>query len=490
MVPTLSVLDNVFLGSELGALGVLDRSAQREVYAGPGAESAFTADPDVRVSPLRVADQQKIEIMRALVRNARLIVMDEPTAALTREEALRLLDITRELAATGVTIVYVSHFLGDVLALCDTITVLKDGRHVHTVAAGDETPDSLVTAMIGRSLDLQFPPKRRLADGAPGGALRHGLARPGSTRSRSTSAPARSSASPGSWAAVAVRSPAPSSEPIRRRESSSMNGRTAIVTLAAGPHQARVGDAAREPQGPGPGDDAARQREHDDGPHARHRHGRGLNREPERKVVGERWPRRRPRRQPDDAGARPVGRNQQKVSLAKWLVETPRLLLADEPTRGIDVGAKLGIYEMLHRLAADGMGVLLISSEIEEVIGLAHRILVVREGRIVAEFDGDADEATVMRAAFGTDPVPTRQRGTTLTDTIARTTSTAVRYRAWWPADRSSRVRHHRRLRRAVRGAVVHQRRVPHQAEPPQPRRAAGTGGHPRLRLHARDHRR
>ncbi len=105
--------------------------------------------------------------MRALVRNARLIVMDEPTAALTREEAHRLLDITRELAATGVTIVYVSHFLGDVLALCDTITVLKDGRHVHTVAAADETQDSLVTAMIGRSLDLQFPPKSPPADGAP-----------------------------------------------------------------------------------------------------------------------------------------------------------------------------------------------------------------------------------------------------------------------------------------------------------------------------------
>ena len=222
MVHTLSVLDNVFLGSELGAHGVLDRSAQREVYKGLAAKLALTADPDTRVSRLRVADQQKIEIMRALVRNARLIVMDEPTAALTREEAQRLLDITRELAATGVTIVYVSHFLGDVLALCDTITVLKDGKHVHTVAAADETQDSLVTAMIGRSLDLQFPPKSPPADGRAGGAHRHAgsPAHRHSTRSRSTSAPARSSASPGWWAAVAVRSRAPSSAPIRRRERS------------------------------------------------------------------------------------------------------------------------------------------------------------------------------------------------------------------------------------------------------------------------------
>jgi ABC-type sugar transport system ATPase subunit len=95
------------------------------------------------------------------------------------------------------------------------------------------------------------------------------------------------------------------------------------------------------------------------------------------------------------------GGNQQKVSLAKWLVDTPKVLLADEPTRGIDVGAKFGIYELLHRLAAEGLGILLISSEIEEVLGLAHRVLVVRQGRITAELDGGTDEDTVMRAAFG-----------------------------------------------------------------------------------------
>ncbi len=128
----------------------------------------------------------------------------------------------------------------------------------------------------------------------------------------------------------------------------------------------------------------------------------GLNRGLERKVVGAAMARVDVRAASQTMPVRALsGGNQQKVSLAKWLVETPRVLLADEPTRGIDVAAKLGIYEMLHRLAADGMGVLLISSEIEEVLGLAHRILVVREGRIVAEFDGDADEATVMRAAFG-----------------------------------------------------------------------------------------
>jgi ABC-type sugar transport system ATPase subunit len=128
----------------------------------------------------------------------------------------------------------------------------------------------------------------------------------------------------------------------------------------------------------------------------------GLHRGLERQVVGEAMIRVDVRAASQTMPIRSLsGGNQQKVSLAKWLVETPKVLIADEPTRGIDVGAKLGIYEMLHAMAAGGMAVLLISSEIEEVLGLAHRVLVLREGRIVAEFDGGADQDRVMRVAFG-----------------------------------------------------------------------------------------
>lgn len=403
MVPTMSALDNVFLGSELGPRGVLDRGAQRVAYRQLAQRLALTAEPDANAGRLRVADQQKLEIMRALVRNARLIVMDEPTAALTREEGQRLLDITRELADAGVTVVFVSHRLDDVLTLCDTITVLKDGQLVHTVSAASQTPDSLVTAMIGRSLDLQFPLKSPPAADAPVLLQVRALARQpafagvsfdirageivglaglvGSGRTEIARAVFGADAGAGvvTLDGIELRSRTPRGR-IKRGlamlpESRKDQGLVMMRPVSENTTMAHLSTITAR---------------------------LGINRGLERRVVAAAMERVDVRAASQAMAVRALsGGNQQKVSLAKWLVETPLVLLADEPTRGIDVGAKRGIYEMLHRLAQDGMGVLLISSEIEEVLGLAHRILVVREGRIVAEFEGDADEATVMRAAFG-----------------------------------------------------------------------------------------
>src|SRR5665213_1792918 len=176
-VPALSVLDNVFRGVEPGRAGVLDRTEQRTIFAALAARFGFTHASNVRVETMRVADQQKVEIMRALVRHARLIVMDEPTAALTRIEADRLLEIARDLRRDGVTVIYVSHVLADVLALADTVTVLKDGKHVKTVPAKGETVDSLVTAMLGRAMELVFPPRVPSRPNAPVLLAVKGLAR-------------------------------------------------------------------------------------------------------------------------------------------------------------------------------------------------------------------------------------------------------------------------------------------------------------------------
>ena len=422
MVPTMSVLDNVFLGSELGSAGLLDRGAQRRHFAELAPRLALGVDPDVKVAGLRVADQQKIEIMRALVRAARLIVMDEPTAALTRDEGERLLDITRELAAAGVTIEFVSHRLDDVLRLCDTITVLKDGRHVHTVPADTQSHDSLVTAMIGRSLDLQFPTKTPPPSGAPVVLRVSELSRQGAfsdvaldIRAGEIVGLAGLVGSGRSEIARAIFGADPSTG------AGSLDGAELRVRTPRGRIKRGVAmlPESRKDQG------LVMMRPVNENTTMAHLHaiaGRfGLSRPLERRVVGEAMARVDVRAASQTMPVRALsGGNQQKVSLAKWLVDTPRVLLADEPTRGIDVGAKRGIYEMLHRLAGEGMGVLLISSEIEEVLGLAHRILVVRDGRIVAEFDGDADEATVMRAAFGNvagyrdaEPVDSPQRGAT-----------------------------------------------------------------------------
>jgi ABC-type sugar transport system ATPase subunit len=404
LAPDLSVLDNVFLGVELGEHGLVDRGAQRERLSELAERIGFRERSSAAVRTLRTADQQKVEILRQLVRDSRLIVMDEPTAALTRDEADRLLQITRELRDDGVTVIYVSHILGDVLALADTVTVLKDGRRVRTAPAAEETTDSLVTAMLGRSLDVAFPtPSPPPADASVVLSVR-GLSRPpafdeisfdvrageivglaglvGSGRTEIARAIFGADPADGTveidGRAVRSRSPRAS---IRRGlallpESRKDQGLVMVRPLTENVTMAHVGVVSR----------------------------RGvLAKRREQRIVGEAL------RSVDARAAStslPVsslsGGNQQKAALAKWLVRTPRLLLADEPTRGIDVGAKRAIYDLIHGLAADGLGVLLISSELGEVLGLAHRVIALRAGRIVGEYSGDeADEETIMRAVFG-----------------------------------------------------------------------------------------
>jgi ABC-type sugar transport system ATPase subunit len=408
-VPSMSVLDNVFLGSEHLSHGLLDRGAQVKRLKELSGRIGFDADPSAEAGALRTADQQKIEILRALVRRARLIVMDEPTAALSRAEADQLLAVARELRDNGVTIIFVSHFLEDVLALADTVTVLKDGRLVKTCPAAGETIDSLVTAMLGRSLDYVFPDPTPPPADAPVVLRVKELSRPPAftdvsfeIRAGEIVGLAGLVGSGRTEIARAVFGADPSSGSIE------LGGE--VVRLNS-PQRAIAHGIALLPE-------------------SRKDQGLAMHRSVAENVSmvhldevcgwgGVVSPRRQKRLVNDMLGrvqakapsiSMPVselsGGNQQKVALAKWLVKSPKLLIADEPTRGVDVGAKQTIYELLKSLAASGMGVLMISSEIEEVLGLAHRVLVVRGGRIVAEFAGDAaEEEAVMRAAFGSGTV-------------------------------------------------------------------------------------
>ncbi len=404
LVPALSVLDNVFLGAEPSRGGFVDRARQRERFAELAAHIGFRQSPSVRIETLRVAEQQKVEILRALVRNARLIVMDEPTAALTRIEADRLLEITRDLRDHGATVIYVSHDLGDVLALSDTITVLKDGRHVKTGPARGETANGLVTAMLGRSMDLTFPPRRQPPEGAPVVLSVKGLSRPpafedvsfdihageivglaglvGSGRTEIARAIFGADPSTGAVEIEGTRlQPRSPGNSIRHGLAMLPESRKDQGLIMVRPVRENVSIAhLREVSWHGI-IQAARERS---------RVAEVLNSVDARAANH------------SMAISGLSGGNQQKAAIAKWLVKTPKALLADEPTRGIDVGAKRAIYELIHRLAEQGLGVLLISSELEEVLGLAHRVLVVRSGRIVGEFVGkQINEETVMRAAFG-----------------------------------------------------------------------------------------
>jgi simple sugar transport system ATP-binding protein/ribose transport system ATP-binding protein len=178
LVPHRSVLENVFLGLESSTAGVVERRKLRRRYAELVERADLELPANAHAGSLRVADQQKVEILRAIARDAHLIVMDEPTSALTTDESARLFEIVRRLRDRGTTIIYVSHLLEEVLALVDTVTVLRDGKVVRTAPAGEETPERLVSAMLGRSMALVFPEKSVVPDDAPVVLSVRGLSRP------------------------------------------------------------------------------------------------------------------------------------------------------------------------------------------------------------------------------------------------------------------------------------------------------------------------
>jgi len=404
LVPELSVLDNVFLHHEYGPAGFVDRRRASRHYGELADRLGVAIDPRARVGRLRVAEQQQVEILRALARDAELIVMDEPTAALGRDDVERLHDMARDLRDQGVTLIYVSHFLADVLDLCDRITVLKDGRFVKTVPAATETVDSLVTSMLGRELDQQFPEPLPPPEGAPVVLRARGLTRPGAFADVDLDVRA------GEIVGIAGLVGAGRSEIVRaifgadrcsgvveldgrplrpRRPATSVRRGLAFLPESRKEQGLVMMRSVRENVAMAHLDDVTRF---------------GLVRPSRERAVVDGVLRSVDARAASTS--LPVsalsGGNQQKVALAKWLVRPPRVLIADEPTRGVDVGAKRSIYELLHRLAEQGVAVLIVSSETEELLGLAHRILVVRGGRIVAELPrAVADEASVMRAAFG-----------------------------------------------------------------------------------------
>jgi rhamnose transport system ATP-binding protein len=406
LVPARTVLENVFLGIESRRLGVVQPRDLRRRFDELLERTGFGLDPDAPVRSLRVAEQQKVEILRAIAREARLILMDEPTSALTADETGRLLEITRQLASAGTSIVLVSHFLDQVLSVCETVSVLRDGRLVRTAAASEETAESLVEAMIGQPLELTFPPKSPPPADAPIVLEARGLTRAGVIEDVSLAVRAgeivglaglvgsgRSEIARAIFGADRIDrgEVRVEGEPVRIRaprdatragiamlpETRKDQGLFMIRSVRENATVSALGDFSRFGI-------------------VRTRRERTLAREQTARV--------------DVRAASleaPVvslsGGNQQKVLFAKWLVRRPIVLLADEPTRGVDVGATAQIHKLIAELAADGMGVLLISSEIEEVLGLAHRVLVVRGGRIVEEFSGTAATMeAVMAKAFGT----------------------------------------------------------------------------------------
>jgi ribose transport system ATP-binding protein len=390
LVPARTVAENVFLGREPRTWGVLRRGLYGR-FAALEERCGFGLDPRAGVGTLRIADQQKVEIMRALARDARVIVMDEPASALTADEAAKLHDVIAWLRREGRTVIYVTHFLDAVLEHADRVTVMRDGRVVRTAPTSEETKASIVEAMLGRALDMTFPerppapppdaePLVRLAGVGHGDAVRDvtlevrpgeivGLAGlVGSGRSEIARLIFGADASDAGEVAIDGR--------VVTRLSPRRSVRDQVVLI---PEDRRAQGLVL----------ARSVAENITLPHL-HRFSRGgvVSRRRARRAAAELVERlnvQPPRLDGDVAGF--SGGNQQKVLFAKWLLGEPRVIVLDEPTRGVDIGNKHRIYELIAELARAGAAVLLISSELEEVMELSHRVHLVRDGRIVGEVD-------------------------------------------------------------------------------------------------------
>ncbi len=407
-VPARPVIENAFLGEPVAAFGTLRHSAAAGRFRRVCEETGFEIPSDTLVRDLSIADQQILEILRCLIRRPRVLILDEPTSSLDEARSSQLLALLKRLAAAGTAIAMVSHHLGEVMATAHRVSVLRDGRLVSTKPVGEETEQSLIQKMVGRPLHLTFATKRLAPPEAPVVLEATGVRR--STVVNNVSLSVRA----GEIVGLAGLVGAGRSEFARclvgadRRDAGVVRVGTTVLPRRAGPRIARNAGLVMVPED-------------------RKLQGLVLGRS-----IAENWDLNRlqtsgragfalPRTLAaaakewlDRADVRPadptwtVGRlsggNQQKVLLSKWLACDPKVLIADEPTRGVDVGAKVAIHAMLAESAARGIGIVLISSELEELIGLAHRIVVFRHGGIVAEFMGDElDQERVIAAAFDAD---------------------------------------------------------------------------------------
>ena len=415
LVPTLDVASNLFLGRELMRPGGLLDTAAMRAEAGKRLQAIELAiDPARLVGDLSIGQRQVVAIVKALSYASRILIMDEPTAALTVAEVDRLFGIMRKLSASGVGIVYISHRLEEVPQIADRVTVMRDGR-VAGVTAPNAPQAELVRLLVGRPLDELYPQRTRSA-GKPLLQLREAkfsLAR----ESAGWQAPEKINLDvhEGEIVGLAGIMGAGRTELLSALYGTGLSGKwQGQVAVSGRPVKLESIRAARKAGIAFVTDDrrgsglmlrmsvglnlvmSVIRRISPNGFMSSRRQADAVNQSFGQFDI-------RPRN-PDIAVGALSGGNQQKVALAKEILGNPRLLLLDEPTRGVDVGAKGEIYTRLRQLAAQGLGILVASSEMPELIGLCDRIVVLRNGCSVAEFSGGVDEHTVLAAANGREP--------------------------------------------------------------------------------------
>ncbi len=404
LFPDLSVAENVVMGYHpLGALKRIDRRAMHRQVQSLLDRLGVRLDPERPVRGLSIADQQIVEIAKALSFDARVLIMDEPTAALSGPEVERLFGVVRTLREQGSAVLFISHRLEEVFTICDSVTVMRDGAVVHDAAIADITPDELVRRMVGRELTALFPKQDAKVGESVLGV--HRLTREGVFFDISFTVRA------GEIVALAGLVGAGRSEVARAifgiDRADAGHVEVAGKRLAPGrplaAMRAGIGFVPEDRRQQGLVMDLSIAR-NTSLTRMRSLSRGGLIRSSAENSLAREWATRlqlKFHRLEDSVGTLSGG-NQQKVVLGKWLATNPKLLIVDEPTRGIDVGTKAEVHRLMSELAGQGVAVLMISSELPEVLGMADRVLVMHEGRLTGELSrAEADEESVIRLATG-----------------------------------------------------------------------------------------
>ena len=400
----LTVAQNMFLGRDLARGWLMDDRAMREQARAALRQVGFDLDPDTKVRDLIVAEKQLVEIAKAQVRNARLLIMDEPTATLTPSECERLFSLIERLRRDGVTIIYISHKLDEVARVTDEVIVLRDGRFVARAATAGTSQQRMANLMVGRELADMYPPKRPAPAAATPLMAVSGFSVPGWAQDVAFDLwPGEILGFAGLVAGrtelfegiVGLRPHSAGRVELAGRE----------VRLRGARQAARNGLTYLSEDRKGKGLHVKLRLSHNLTLMALEQHARPLlSRESEQKALARAVAAFGIRTSdPASPASSMSGGNQQKLAIAKFLEPGPRVFVLDEPTRGVDVGAKRDIYFLIQRIAAEGRGVIVVSSELNELIGLCHRVVVMRSGRVMATLPTEQlSEEEIIVHATGT----------------------------------------------------------------------------------------
>ncbi len=402
LFPDLTVAENIFMGRQpLRAGRRIDRGSMNRAAGEVFGRLGVDLDPDRQARGLSVADQQIVEIAKALSLDAKVLVMDEPTAALTQVEVDRLFEVMKTLRSQGAAVMFISHRLDEVFASCQRVTIMRDGRFVSTAPIEDLTIDKIIHSMVGRNLESLYP--KTVTE--PGAVVLDVA----DLNSQGVFADISFQVRTGEIVALAGLVGAGRSEVARAifgidpYDSGTVKIKGKVLPKGT-PRAAMAAGIALVPEDrrqQGLVMDLGIDQNVALASLSRLSRGGLISRSSERALALE-WAKRLQLKfgRMRNSASTLSGGNQQKVVLGKWLARNPSLLIIDEPTRGIDVGTKAEVHRILDSLVADGLAVLMISSELPEVLGMADRVLVLREGQLTASMTrAEATEDSVMRAA-------------------------------------------------------------------------------------------